>query len=252
MPLGDIAPSPTNPPPLVEIVASDAVAGEFGANPARFSVVCPNGTNAAPLTVNYSVGGTATPGLDYAALPGNVIIPSGATSANIYVTPLGNHLASNQATVTVSLSASTNYVLTNLASATVTILDRPLNAWLRANFSTAELGNPAISGDAADPDHDGLPNLMEYALGLKPGSVDTTPFAATFTNGIFTVTYPLSDAATDVSLVPEWSTNLATWLSGPNYIQQINQTDNGSTQTITITRAAPSNSGFFRFHVSRR
>ena len=32
MPLGSIAPPPTNPLPVVQIVASDAVAGEFGTN----------------------------------------------------------------------------------------------------------------------------------------------------------------------------------------------------------------------------
>jgi len=32
-----------------------------------------------------------------------------------------------------------------------------------------------VSGDAANPDGDGLPNLLEYALGLSPKSADGNP-----------------------------------------------------------------------------
>ena len=34
-----------------------------------------------PLTLTYTVGGSATSGADYVALPGSVTIPSGASSA---------------------------------------------------------------------------------------------------------------------------------------------------------------------------
>ncbi len=238
--------------PPVEIVASDAVAGEFGTNTARFTVVCPNGTNSAPLTVNYSVGGTATPGVDYAALPGSVTIPAGVLATNFLISPLGDNLTTNQVTVTINLVPSANYVLTNLASATAVILDRPINDWLRANFTTAQLADPTISGDSADPANDGLPNLMKYALGLNPNMAEANPFIPVVTNGIFTVSYPLSIAAVDVALTPEWSTNLVTWLPGTNYYQVVNVTSSLTNQIITIQPTAPAASGFFRFAVQRR
>jgi hypothetical protein len=252
MPPGSIAPNPNSTLPVVQIVASDAVAGEFGTNTARFTVVCPNGTNAAPLTVNYSASGTATPGVDYAALPGSVTIPAGMVATNILITPLGNNLTTNQVIVTINLAASANYVLTNLASATAVIQDRPINDWLRANFTAAQLTNSAVSGDAADPANDGLPNLMKYALGLNPNTADVNPFVPAVSNGIFSVTYPLADAASDVAVIPGWSTNLVTWVSGTNYIWQISVTDNGTRQTVTISPATPAVSGFFRFGVLRR
>jgi hypothetical protein len=40
--------------------------------------------------------------------------------------------------------------------------------WLVENFTAAERANPAISGPNADPDGDGVPNLMEYTMAGKP------------------------------------------------------------------------------------
>ena len=45
---------------------------------------------------------------------------------------------------------------------------RSFSAWQIAYFSEAELGLPSISGEAADPDGDGLSNLLEYAFALNP------------------------------------------------------------------------------------
>src|SRR5207249_8437096 len=65
-----------NPAP-VSVIATDPSAAETGIgqppNPGRFVVsrVIPGAT---PLTVSYRVGGTATNGVDYAALSGSVVI----------------------------------------------------------------------------------------------------------------------------------------------------------------------------------
>src|SRR5262249_21317419 len=44
----------------------------------------------------------------------------------------------------------------------------PYTAWRNANFTAAELNDPAISGDQADPDHDSFTNRQEYIAGTKP------------------------------------------------------------------------------------
>ncbi len=43
----------------------------------------------------------------------------------------------------------------------------PFEVWQRTKFGM-EAGNPLLAGEMADPDDDGRPNLLEYALGSEP------------------------------------------------------------------------------------
>jgi len=232
-------------------VASDAAAGEFGPDPGRFAIVRNGDTNPA-VTVNYSIAGTATPGLDYVALPGSITLPAGVRATNLFVSPLGNNLTTNQVTVTAKLTSSPNYSLATLTNATVVIADHPVNVWSRAHFTPAELADGSVSGDSADPDLDGSPNLMEYALGSSPKTSDGSSFSLAMTNGMFTVSYPLSKSAVDVVLTPEWSTNLVAWVAGSNYFQVVNVSETLTNRIITLGATTPAASGFFRFRVARQ
>jgi len=48
-------------------------------------------------------------------------------------------------------------------------------AWTEASFTVGEQANPQISGANADPDRDGIPNVLEAALGMAPKTKDTEP-----------------------------------------------------------------------------
>jgi YVTN family beta-propeller protein/parallel beta-helix repeat protein len=106
--------------PTVTIIAADPTATEAGPTPGQLSVTRIGSTTAA-LTVTYTVGGTATAGIDYVALPGSVTIPAGANAATITVTPLNDEVAENEETVLVKLGAATDYEVGIASSATVTI-----------------------------------------------------------------------------------------------------------------------------------
>jgi hypothetical protein len=152
-------PPPTNRPPIVSIVASDPVAIEgtncwpwLGlASTARTwsnwvspTAVCRFFTNCGPknatfsvrrfgdtngdLTVLYAIGGTATNGYDYVALPGAVTIPAGERHALITVVPIDDGPPDITSTVILKLASATNtppdYLLGYPRSAGAIILDR--------------------------------------------------------------------------------------------------------------------------------
>ncbi len=250
MPVGNITPPPATPP-VVAVVASDAVAGEYQTNLGRFTIVCPAGSNASPLTVNYTVGGTAVPGTDYDALPGSVTLAAGMMATNIYVTPLGDNLATNSVSVVLNLTPSANYGLATLTNATVNLLDHPINNWLRANFTAVQLTNSAISGDAASPAGDGWPNLLKYVLGLPPFTPATNPYSLAVSNQNFMISLGLSDAAADVSLNILSSSNLMVWSPGTNPFQIQTISDDGVTRHVSWTSTNQFSPEFFRFQATR-
>ena len=210
------------PRPPWTIVASDAIAGEFGTTPGRFSIVTSVAAmSAAPLTVNYTVGGSASNGVDYATLSGSVTIPANANVTNIFISPLGNNLSAPTATITLTLAASTNYTLTNLSSAAVTLLDRPLDVWRRANFTAGQSRMPTSAATPPCPPSDGLPNLVKYALGLSPFTAYTNIFHPPTPRQLpHPLWYLQSVSATDVALTFEYSNDMKTWQSGPAWFQR--------------------------------
>jgi len=81
------------------------------------------GSTALALTVNYTVSGTATNGVDYQNLSGSVVIAVGQSSATIVVTTLDDNLLEGNETVVVTLSGDAAYTVGFPLSATVTIID---------------------------------------------------------------------------------------------------------------------------------
>ncbi|MBS0659826.1 MAG: DUF1800 family protein [Verrucomicrobia bacterium] len=79
--------------------------------------------NLNPLTIRYSVGGTATPATDYVALSGTVVLPVGQNSVSIDVTPVNDGLLESAESVSVTLLPDASYQIGNPATATVTIDD---------------------------------------------------------------------------------------------------------------------------------
>ena len=108
--------------PTVTIVATDPNAAEAGQDPGLFSVNR-TGSTASALTVNYTVGGTASNGVDYQTLSGSVTIAAGLSSATITLTPIDDSVNEGNEAVTVTLSSSAYYAVGSPSVATVTITD---------------------------------------------------------------------------------------------------------------------------------
>jgi hypothetical protein len=136
---GRIVPAETGD--FVTIMATDKTAAEPGFNTATMTVrrSSPQGD----LTVNYSLSGKAVNGTDYQMLPGSVVIPSGALSAKITITPIDNNLLDGDRTVIVTLTPGSTYSVGNPSSAKIIIGD---NEALAINSGPTATPNPAITG----------------------------------------------------------------------------------------------------------
>jgi uncharacterized delta-60 repeat protein len=123
--------------------------------------------------------------------------------------------------------------------------------WQQSHFTSAELSNPSISGDSADPDGDGLKNLFEYAFGLDPKSSNTTDPISTTTDATYiSIIYPKLKTATDVTFVVEKSIDLVTWTA----VTPVNVilSDNGTIQIIKAeVLKAGSVATYLRLGISR-
>lgn len=111
----------TSPLPVVSVQSIDAKAGETD-DPGLFRI-SRVGNTSADLTVRYTVSGSATPGLDYSALFGEVTIPAGQSSVDVSVQPIDDNLAESSETVVLKISDDYAYSPATGASATVTIYD---------------------------------------------------------------------------------------------------------------------------------
>jgi hypothetical protein len=83
-------------------------------------------------------------------------------------------------------------------------------AWLQNNFTTTQLGHPAIVGDLAVPAGDGIPNLIKYAFNLTVYADGQAALPVSQTaNGQLTLTFPRPP--TDVHYSVQASTDLVNW-----------------------------------------
>jgi len=89
--------------------------------------------------------------------------------------------------------------------------------WLAQNFSASDLENPSLSsavwGELADPDADGIANLLEFYTGRDPNLYEPTDLVSqpVIQDGEVHVHFQISPSATGVTGAIEWSDNLQDW-----------------------------------------
>jgi hypothetical protein len=95
-----------------------------------------------PLTVNYSIGGTATNGTDYTLLPTTVIFEANSAIATVTVDPTADTIVESDETVILTLAAGTGYTVgtPNAATGTITNDDTSVTSQLSINDITVVEG----------------------------------------------------------------------------------------------------------------
>lgn len=224
----------------------DDDASEFGLDPASFTITRPPGDHSLPLTVFFTTSGDAVSGVDYMSIGTSVIIPAGEASEAIVVTPIEDASNDGDKTLTLTLAPDAAYTIATPDAASVDVVDRPFNNWLRDHFP-GDLGNPAIAGPGADPEGDGLSNLLEYFVFLDPNEVYSTglPFLVLLTDVIsgelhLGLTYVENTSAVDVTATVQASIDLDLWEEGSAVLEEVSRIDNGDgTATVTVRVTTP-------------
>ena len=119
--------------------------------------------------------------------------------------------------------------------------------WKQTKFG-ANASDPAIAGPMADPNHNGTPNLLEFAFGMEPLTASQTeklPGATQVT--VNTEDYlairfrRLAGGSPGVSYTVLESTNLTNWLSVDFQSCQIGTplSNGDGTETVTVRSTMP-------------
>lgn len=205
------------PPPLltVSVTAMDSDASEAG-DPGTFTISRSGNGSLAPLTVYYTVSGTAQNGTDYQTLSGSVTIPDSATSATVSVIPIDDSIVEGDETIVLTISPNANYTIGSMGSATVTIADN----------DSAPL--PTVTVAASDP------NASETG----PDSGAFTISRSGSTESALTVQYTLGGMAgngTDYQTLPASVTIPAGQTSAVVTVAPIDDGDIEDQETVVLT-----------------
>ncbi len=90
----------------------------------------------------------------------------------------------------------------------------PYQTWQEDHFTEAQIANSSFSGMTADPDGDGLVNMLEYALDLDPLAAASTAATTVGTEsgtGRLTLTFRRARPASELTYIVECSSDMVTW-----------------------------------------
>jgi hypothetical protein len=120
--------------------------------------------------------------------------------------------------------------------------------WEMQTFTSTELTNSVYEGPLADPDDDGVPNIVEFAVGgnpLVPDAGFAQLQAVPVASGEFAVEYRQRKDLADVSAVLENSSNLLNWsVLQPQSVTNVS--DLGDAWLLRAIFPAQTEPGYFR------
>jgi len=270
-------------------VASGAISLSVGSNTITTVVTAQDGITQSTYTVIVTRAPSATSTLSALGISNGTLSPSfspstlsytsnsSSTTTSLTVTPTvtdttstikvnGTTVASGSPSAAISIGASSINTITvvvtaqngiNTSTYSVTVDNTPYGIWKKNAFSSPSAwSDPTVSGDLATPAHDGISNLMKYAMGLAPMVSGTANLpTATIQNGYLTLTYRMNKSSTDVTFTAQSSNTLGTWSTASTVLLQTDPTPGGGSYWLVTVRDTTPITGysgrFMRLRVSR-
>ena len=195
------------------------------------------GVTTNPLTVNYTIGGTATNGTDYTSIPTSVTFAAGSSTATVTVDPTADTTVESDETVALTLATGTGYTVGTTTAVTGTITNDdvtlPSITLAVSPSSVTEDGTTNLVYTFTRTGVTTNPLTVNYTLGgtatlntdyTRTGTTNTVTFAA----GSATATVTI-DPTADTTVEPN-ETVILTLATGTGYTVG---TPNAATGTIT-------------------
>ena len=217
---------PGGPASIVQVMSFVPEAIRGSATPGEFVFTRSGGLSTA-LTVNYAISGTAGAAEISPALTGSVVIPADTREVKLSPVALLGSVPLGTKTMQVTLSAAAGYLIGASSSATLTLKDEPFEAWRFSNFTSGQLSNSSISGPLADPDGNGVTNLMEFFNGGKAPALVSQ-------GGNLYLKIRRNAEASGLKMAVWESSNLSSWTKTPELIMETPFQSNGASQDISI------------------
>jgi len=212
---------PVSATALVSVSAVDALASEIGSNTGAFRLTRSGSATmlTAPLTVTFTLTGTATNGSDYTNLPLTATFLANQASVDVVVAPLVDATTEGAESVVLTLATVAPYDLGSPATATVTITDTdsPLVSVVAFDSTASETGPDlgmfrfsrtgstaaaltvtfTVTGTATNAtDYQVVPLSVTFAAGQATADLLIVPLPDGTAEGSETVIVTVTDGAT--------------------------------------------------------
>ncbi len=177
------------------------------------------GGNTGPVSASFTLAGSAVQGTDYVAPPLlSLNWADGDTNDQIIpITLLNPPTLATSKTIIATLTNPINGSLGSLITTTLTITEKPFDAWRLGQFGAAA-NTPGTGTALDDPDKDGLNNVIEYAFALDPNfpSANSLPHPR-FIGNLYGFAFTQPPGVSGITYGVESSPDLTHWTSVPDH-----------------------------------
>ena len=150
-------------------------AQESGSVPGQFEFTLSEPATA-PLTINYTVAGDATPGTDYKALSGMIEIPTGQTRVLLDVLPFDDEEIEGPETVEITILAG-DYTIGMMPTDSIVIIDN-VTTPMETTPEMGDLAVPLVSvNPGANATEGGTPGTFIFTLSQTSASPITVDYS---------------------------------------------------------------------------